>query len=429
MSYAFWKSHFNGERSVLGTTMMLNGEARTVVGVMPKRFLLYGADVYVVIPWNRPEPDFAQAIEHNDPLYFFATAILKKDVSRESAGADLQVIAQNLATTHRQEYPQHFQMSVRPLNDAIVNDFKQTVFLLIAAVVLLLFISASNVASLLLTHHTSRAREIALRSALGASRGRLIAQLFIESLVLGIVGCGAGCLLSFIGLELVRYTPGLQVPGEADLSLNWPVLAFAVGVSLLTTILFGLSPAWLAVRRDLRSNLQTSGVNVGAARGGSRLRAGLVVGQVAISMLLLFFAGLMLRSFYSMIHFDTGIRTQGLLGAPIQVPGHAYESAEGKRAFFDNALSRIRAVPGVSYAAVSWGLPMEGGPGTRDVTIPGKPHDKDWTTAFEGCERRLFCYSRSATPPWPAAHRRRHRFRTQGRRGKSSSRESLFRQR
>ncbi len=390
LSYAFWKSHFNGERSVLGKTMMLNGASRTVVGVMPKRFLLFGADVYIVIPWNRPEPDFAQAIEHNDPVYFFASAIIKKNVSLASAGADLQVIAEGLAAVYRQEYPEHFQMSVRPLNDAIVADFKQTVFLLIAAVVLLLFISASNVASLLLTHHTARAREIALRSALGASRGRLIAQLFVESLVLGVAGCLAGSLLSFLGLQLVHYTPGLQVPGEADLSLNWPVLLFAVGVSLLTTLLFGLSPAWLAVRRDLRSNLQTSGVNVGAARGGTRIRAGLVVGQVAISMLLLFFAGLMLRSFYSMLHFDSGIQTQGLFDARVRVPGHAYETVEGKRAFFENALPRILAVPGVTYAATSIGLPMEGVPGSRDITIPGKPHDKDWTTAFDGVSEDYF---------------------------------------
>src|SRR5581483_3928649 len=215
------------------------------------------------------------------------TAILKKGVTPQSAAADLQVIVQNLAATSPREFPEHFEMSVRPLNDAIVADFKQTVVLLIAAVVLLLFISASNVASLLLTHHTSRAREIALRSALGATRGRLIAQLFIESLVLGTAGCIAGCVLSFIGLQLVRYTPGLQVPGEADLSLNAPVLLFAIAVSLLTTLLFGLSPAWLAVRHDLRSKLQTSGVNLGGARGGSRIRAGLVVGQVALSMLLL----------------------------------------------------------------------------------------------------------------------------------------------
>ncbi len=390
LSYAYWKSHFNSDRGVLGKTMMLGSGARTVVGVMPKRFLLYGADVYIVIPWNRPEPDLAQAIEESEPSYFFANGILKKDVSRESAGADLQVVAQGLAATERQDFPEHFQMLVRPFNDAIVGDFKQTVSLLIAAVALLLFISSSNVASLLLTHHSGRAREIALRSALGASRRRLIAQLFVESLVLGIAGCFAGTLLSLLGLQLVRHTPGLQVPGEADLSLNWPVLLFALGVSLITTLLFGLSPAWMAVRRDLRSNLQTSGVNVGAARGGTRVRAGLVVGQVAISMLLLFSAGLMWRSFYAMLHFDPGIRTQGVLTADLRVPGPGYETVEGKRAFFENVLPRILTVPGISAAAVSIGVPMEGVPGSRDITIPGKPHDTLWPTAFDGVSENYF---------------------------------------
>jgi putative ABC transport system permease protein len=390
LSYAYWKSTFNGDKSVLGTTMVLNGQARTVVGVMPRRFGLYGADLYIPIAWNRPELPFAEAIESPEPTYFFATGMIKRKVSLQTAAADIQVIAQSLVSQHRRDYPDHFQMSVRPLNEAIVGDFKQTLILLIAAVVLLLLISSSNVASLLLTRHTARAREIALRAALGASRRRLIRQLFVESLVLGCVGCAAGCLLAYLGLRVVTLTPGLQVPGEADMSLNWPVLLFAIGVSLLTTLLFGLAPALLAVKKDLRSSLQSTGVNVNTASGGARVRSGLVVGQVALSMLLLVFAGLMMRSFYAMIHFDPGIRIEGLLGGEIHFPAHQYESIESKRAFFDQVLPRITALPGVTHVAISYGLPLEGGPGSEDVTIPGKPHDKHWTTSFDAVSEGYF---------------------------------------
>jgi putative ABC transport system permease protein len=281
-------------------------------------------------------------------------------------------------------------MGTKPMNEVIVDDFKQTLTYLIAAVVLLLLISSSNVASLLLTQHTARAREIALRAALGATRSRLVRQLFVESLVLGLAGCGAGCILAWLGLKIVTIVPGLQVPGEADMSLNWPVLLFAVTLSLLITLLFGLAPAFVSVRKDLRSNLQTTGVNISASSGGASIRSGLVIVQVALSMLLLVFASLMMRSFFAITHSDSGIRTQGLWGGEIHFPAHQYDTAERKHLFFDRALTRISALPGVSHAAVSIWLPLEGSPSSDDVTIPGKPHDKHWNTALEAVSDGYF---------------------------------------
>jgi putative ABC transport system permease protein len=174
------------------------------------------------------------------------------------------------------------------------------------------------------------------------------------------------------------------------MSLNLPVLVFAVLLSLLTTLLFGLSPALLAVKKDLRTNLQSSGLGVNAPPGGARIRAGLVVGQVALSMLLLVYAGLMVRSFLAVTKFDPGIRTQGIVRAGVHFPGHQYDSLEAKRAFFDQALSRASSLPGVTHAAVSIGFPVLGGPRTRDVTIPGKPHDKNWVTAFDAVNENYF---------------------------------------
>jgi len=388
LSYAYWEKMFNGDKSVLGTRIILNKQARTIIGVMPRRFGLYGADVYVPINWNRPEPaSYDQSRDDGDPVYFFATGLVRKGVSGATAAAGLQVTANQLSALYPKDYPEHFQMTTRPMNEVIVGDFKQTLFLLIAAVVLLLLISSSNVANLLFTRHTARAREIALRSALGASRSRLVRQLFVESLLLGLAGCLGGCLLAYFGLQVVRLTPGVsflgKIPGEADMSLNLPVLFFAVILSLLTTLLFGLAPAFLAVKKDLRTNLQTTGVNVNASRRGARVRAGLVVGQVALSMLLLVFAGLMVRSFLAVTKFDPGMHTQGLLHGWIHFPARHYESAESKRAFFDNVLARISTLPGVTHTAVSFGLPPVGSPGSEDVTIPGKPHEKKWRTGID----------------------------------------------
>jgi predicted permease len=381
ISYAFWRSAFHEDKGVLGTKMILNTQAHTIVGVMPPRFGLFGADFYAPISWNRPEPATSSA---DDPwTFFFATALIKPNVSRQTAAADLQVVAQQLQSIHGRDYPEHFQMTARPLNEVIVDDFKDTLFLLIAAVVLLLLISSSNVASLLLTHHTSRAREIALRAALGAGRARLIRQLLVESLLLATAGCMLGCFLAYLGLQVIRLVPGVSVPGEADMSLNLPVLFFAVLLSLLTTLFFGLSPALLAVKKDLRTHLQTIGGGADASRSGVRIRASLVAGQVALSMLLLVFAGLMIRSFLAVTEFDPGMRTQGLLRAGIRFPAHQYESAEKRRAFSDQALSRISTLPGVTHTAVAFGFPPLGGPRSEDITIPGKPHDKHWTTAVD----------------------------------------------
>jgi putative ABC transport system permease protein len=391
LGYGFWKSMFHADKSVIGSVIILNKRPRTIVGVMPRRFGLFGADIYVPINWNRPEPaSYDQAVTDNDPMYFFATGLVKRNVNRETAAADLQVIAKQLVTLYPKDYPDHFQVTARPLNEVIVADFKETLFLLIAAVVLLLLISSSNVASLLLTHHTARGHEIALRTALGASRGRLIRQLFVESLLIGFVGCLVGCFLAYLGLRVVSLVPGVSVPGEADMSLNLPVLFFAAGLSLITTLLFGLSPALLAVKKDLRSNLQSSGVNAKASQSGARVRAGLVVGQVALSMLLLVFAGLMIRSFLAVTSFDPGIRISGLMHGQLHFPAHQYESVESQRAFFDRALPRVSALPGVTHVAVSLGFPPFGGPRSEDVTIPGKPHDRPWTTGFDSVNEGYF---------------------------------------
>ena len=393
LNYNFWKRMFQEDKAVLGTTIMRHGQPHTVIGVMPPRFQLIGADFYAPIAWNHPDPSdpsTPQPPDNSAPVYFFATGILKPHVSFQTANADLQVIAEHIVALHPRDYPEHFHMATRSMSAVIVGDFKQTLILLIAAVTLLLLISSSNVASLLLTHHSARAHEIALRAAIGASKGRLIRQLLVESLLLGLVGCLTGCFLAWLGLKLApSLGPMLQVPGEADITLNWPVLLFAVALGLLTTVLFGLSPALFAVKRDLRTSLQTTGLNVNSSRFGARIRAGLVVGQVALSMLLLVFAGLMIRSFFAITRTDLGFRTENILTARVHFSSHQYDSAESKRAYFEQILPRLSSLPGVTTVAESIGQPLYS-PWSEDVTIPGKPHDKHWNTSLEAVSEGYF---------------------------------------
>jgi len=382
---------FWGVRPLLGRGFIDN-RPRTIIGVMPPRFFLFGADFYTTIAWNRPEPTEEDAMANNLPFFFFASGMLKKGVAPATANADLLAIALNLVPLHKEDkaFPEKFHMETPGFAEAIVGDFTKTMYLLIGSVALLLFISSSNVASLLLVHTSSRVKEIALRSALGASRARLVRQLFVESVILGVIGCVAGVLLAFLGLRTLTIVPGIEVPGEADLGLNWAVVLFAVAISFLTTLLFGLSPAIFAVGRDLRTNLQSAGVNASTAHRGTKVRGALVVAQVAISLILLVFAGLMIHSFVAITHFDPGIKTANMFVAETHLPGHQYDSTESKRAFFSQVLTRISAVPGVLHATTSLGFPVLWGPGSQDVTIPGKAHDKKWRTSFEAVDENYF---------------------------------------
>ena len=391
LNYRFWNREFHGDPGILGATMMLNGKARTIIGVMPPRFQAVGADLYMPVSWTRPEPVRGKfEWDVDDPLFFWATGILKRDASLGTAAADIDVIARQLALVHPDDYPKSFRVTARWLNDVVVSDFKRTLFLLFAAVALLLFISCSNVAGLLLAQASARTKEIALRAALGAGRLRLIRQLLSESLVLAGAGCVAGCLFAYAGLKGVMLTQLATImPMEAAISLNRPVLFFAVGISLVATLLCGLAPALHAVRGDLQKGLASTGVNVDAAFQHSRFRSGLVIGQVALSLLLLTCAGLVTRSFFSLTHVDLGIQPENIFTAEIHFPKGRYTKAEEKSAFFGRLLPQLDSVPGVVSATEMIGMPLFFAP-RGDVTIPGKPHREAWETRVELCSEGYF---------------------------------------
>ncbi|MBV9267889.1 MAG: ABC transporter permease, partial [Acidobacteriaceae bacterium] len=387
LNYKFWQKQFGGDRNVVGAQMMLDGHPRTVIGVMPARFQPLGADVWMPAAWNAN-----QTFEENEPRSFWATAILKPGVKIEAAQADLGVTAMGLARLYPTDYPQHFSITLTSLSDAVVGDFRTALVLLAAAVVLLLLLSCSNAASLLLVQASGRVKELAMRAALGASRARLVRQSLIETLLLAVLGCGAGSALAFVGLKLVvtrLVAPVARIPVEASLSLNRPTLLFAVGVSLLASLLSGLAPAIYAARLNLTPQMGGTGVGVSASSLGRRFRSGLVVCQVALSVLLLVSAGLTVQSFVALTHKDLGVRSGNLFEAWIHFPKNRYDTLAQKRKYMDQLLARVAALPGVISEAVSMGLPTKGGM-VSDVIIPGKPHTPVWETMFEPCSASYF---------------------------------------
>lgn len=390
LNYRFWKREFDGDKGVLGKTIMLNGKERTIIGVMPPRFQAVGADVYMPVSWTRPEPVRGKfEWDVDDPLYFWATGILKRNVSFETAAADIDVIARQLARVHADDYPKKFRVTMKFLNDVVLGGFKQTLLLLFAAVGLLLFISSSNVAGLLLAHASARTKEISLRAALGASRPRLVRQLLSESLVLAGAASAVGCVFAYVGLKGLMLTNLAPLPWEAEIAVNRPVLAFAVGISLLSALLCGTAPAFHAVRKDLQKGLASTGVNVNSTFQHSRFRSGLVIGQVAFSLLLLTCAGLVARSFLALTQVDLGVQPKQIFTAEVHFPRGRYTKAEEKKAFFERLLPQLNSTPGVVSATELIGLPLLFAP-RGDVTIPGKPHREEWTTTIELCSEGYF---------------------------------------
>jgi len=383
MSYRLWKKQFNADPGIVGTTLVLNGEVRTLVGVMPPRFLLWNADIWVPIVLNRSDPA-------NQRIYLWTLGRLKPGVTLRQAASDFEVITKGLSKQYPAEYPTKFSVVSKTLTDDVVGHFKVTLYTLLAAVTMLLLIACSNVANLLLARATAREKEIAIRASMGASRGRLIRQLLVESFVLASGGCLLGCLFAYVGLKGVSAAmPPDAIPAEAVLRLNIPAMLFAVGLTLMTTILCGLAPALHAVRGDLHGLLKDSGKGVQANFRHGKVRSGLVVSEVALSIVLLVGAGLMMRSLFALQHVELGLNPVNILVARLPLPKGRYETAAEKKLFFNQVLQRVSALPGVIAATETSSLPPYGGP-ESDVLIPGKTHSERWDTIFQLCSEGYF---------------------------------------
>ncbi|MGH9667331.1 MAG: ABC transporter permease, partial [Bryobacteraceae bacterium] len=352
LSYKFWQRRFGGDPGVLGRVLALNGVSHTVIGVMPPRFLWRGADVWLPITLLR-----GRAVEGVRMVH--ALGRVKPGVTQAQAEADLMPIFQDLAHQFPGRYPEHFTAGLVSFQEEFSSSLSQTLWLLFGAVGLLLLIACGNVANLLLARATGREREVAIRSSLGATRGRLARQFLTESLLLALAGGALGVGIAYAGLRaLVALIPPDTIPDEAVVSINGPVLVFTIALAALTALLFGLAPALHAARLDLVEPLRTSGK--GAGGGSGRLRGVLVALELALSVVLLVGASLMMRTVFALEHVDLGFRPDRLLAVNIPLPEQRYPKAADRVRFFMELTRRIESLPGVIAAGVNTSIPPYG---------------------------------------------------------------------
>ena len=382
MRYKTWMERFNGDPSILSTTFVLNETPRTLIGIMPPRFGWYGADVFL--------PEKPARGTAGDQDFWFMLGHLKAGVSVQQAEADLTVIANRLAKIYPQDYPPHFTVQVRKLGDSVVGRLEATLYTVLAAVGLLLLIACANVANLMLARATAREKEFALRTVLGAGRARIVRLLLVESLVLAMGGAMLGTFLAWGGLKaLVAGMPQDTIPSESVISLNAPVLAFTLGVAVLTALIFGLVPAVQAFRRDLNEPVRDSGKGVSGGFRGKWLRDAVVVMEVALSLMLLVGAGLMMRSFVSLREINLGMKADHVFQTVQLLSEGRYKTAQQVTGFFRPLLAKLKAMPGVADAASSDAVPTRGG-AESGMEIAGKAHDEEWRTLFQYASEGYF---------------------------------------
>jgi putative ABC transport system permease protein len=386
MRYKTWVTRFSADPNILGKTFVLNGISYTLIGVMPPRFGWGDADVY--LPGRPQRGEVTEA--HGFPQYWFLMGHLKPGVTEKQAQVDLEIVAHQLATKYPKQYPKHFSVEIQSLTDLVVGQFRTTLYIMLAAVGLLLLIGCGNVANLLLARATGREKEFAIRAVLGAGRMRLIRQLLVESLILALGGAALGTLIAWGGLKsLVALIPADIVPAEAVIRLNTPVLIFTLCVAVLTAIVFGLVPALQAAKRDLNDPLRDSGKGTSGGGKNARLRNAVVVLEVALSLTLMVGAGLLMRSFMALREVNVGFATDHILVARLPLPTDRYKTSDQLIGFFKPLLQRLKALPGVVDAMETSSLPPYGGE-RSDLEVAGKSHDEKWETQVQLSSEGVF---------------------------------------
>ncbi len=355
MSYKLWQKEFVADASIVNRSFIIDGQPRTLIGIMPKRFAFWGVDLWIPTTLDPADSDPISA------RYFSLIGRLKPGLTTKVAAANLDPLAHNISKRYPKQYPKQFAVRVPTVVENVVGRFTQTLYTALAAVGLLLLIACANVANLLLAKATAREKEFAIRSSLGASRWRVIRQLLIESIVLAMTGAVAGCLFAWLGLKLlVAAIPLSTFPDEALITLNVRVLGATVVVAVLTALVFGLVPALGSFARNLVEPLKAGGRgNSGFRRG--RLRQILIVSEVALGLVLLAGAGLLMRSFLLETSADLGFRqTQKLVVSDISL-GKGYKTTAKQVQFARDLTARLRALPGVSTASAALDFPPFGG--------------------------------------------------------------------
>ncbi len=363
LSHDLWTRRFDAKPDVIGRTIALNNRSHTVIGVMPPGFKFpAAADLWVPTP-----PVAGERTDHG----WSAIARLKPGVTIEQAQSEMTAVARHI----EEQNPvtnEGLGVKLIPLREGLAGDYRKALLILMGVVGLVLLIACVNVANLLLARASARAKEVAIRTALGAGRWRIFRQLLTESLVLGVMGGALGLTLAFWGLDLLLAAIPIDLPFWMKFELDGRVLGFTAGVTLLTALTFGAAPALQASKVDLNEALKEGGRSSSGAGRHQTLRS-LVVAEVALSLVLLIGAGLMMRSFMRLQHTNSGFNPENLLTLSLNVPMVKYDAMEKFYAFYKELLERIRVMPGVDAACAVSNLPLGGGSWEDSLTVEGYP--------------------------------------------------------
>ncbi len=375
ISKGLWERLFSAAPNIIGQKLIVNAEPLTITAVMPAGFdFPEGTDLWVRSRYKVPENPLSLS---QDPSaerghqYFKVIALLKPNVALEQAQAEMDTISSRL----EQQYPNENMGkggSLVSLREEEVGEVRPILLILFGAVGFVLLIVCANVANLLMARAATRQKEIAIRIALGASRQRILRQLLTESLMLALAGGGAGLLVALWGISpLVALIPA-DIHGMQNIGVDARVLGFTMAVSFLTGVIFGLLPAMQASKTDLNESLKESGRGSTEGRRGNRIRSALIVSEIALSLVLLIGAGLMIKSFIRLQQVDLGFATENVLTMRLTLPQAKYPEKRDQARFFQQALQRVQAAPGVESAAAISRLPLTSGNSSRSFNIEGR---------------------------------------------------------
>ncbi|MEY2542308.1 MAG: hypothetical protein QOI22_1910 [Verrucomicrobiota bacterium] len=369
VGYDVWQNHFGGDRGIVGRTVPINGKQATIIGVMPKGWRFPEiCDIWM--PLQMSEKDHPRGNHFLDCI-----GKLKKGATVAQARAEMEAISARISV----QFPDTNSgnsVHVKPFREEMVKDFKTLTLLVMGAVLFVHLIACANVANLLLARAATRAREIAIRLALGAGRSQIVRQLLSESLVLGIAGSALGLILAVWGVDLMLTALPTEMPYWIHFDFDWRVFLFAIGIGAISSVIFGLFPALQASRPHLVDVLKEGGRSSGGGAKGQRVRSSLVVAEVALALILLIGAGLMMRSFMKLQRTDIGADPSNTLTFRVGLPETQFPDKKMPGRFFEQLIPKLASLPGVESAGAATSLPASGNIGVEALVLEGEPEPK-----------------------------------------------------
>jgi putative ABC transport system permease protein len=380
LEHGFWQSRFGGDEALLGQTITLDGEPWTVLGVMPPGFS-FVRDAKLWLPLGIDPENAGNRQSH----FIRSLARLAPGATLEQAEAEMATLMEAWEAEFPDIHTGHY-LYLSPLIEDVVGNVRLALLLLLAAAGLVLVIVCANVASVLLARGEDRTREFAIRGALGAGRGQIVRLLLAESAVLSLAGGLLGVAIAVVGVRLMMGAAGSAIPRAESVAVDGNVLLFAVLVTSLTAVLFGLAPALQGAAGDVQRHLKEGVTSASPSRSRLWFRRGLVVAEVALSFVLVLSAGLVLRSFQAVLAVDPGFSTEDLVVAGLSLPRARYQDSAAVQGFYAELIERVEGLPGVASASASSSLPLRSTPGVEDFRVEGEPMpgagEPAWNASF-----------------------------------------------